>query len=587
MTSSFVRTRLLIAVGLTTVSSVLMALAPVLLKWVVDQLAGQASGATLSPFILIGLYVLSEWLARAAGEFRGFVYARTERRMARTMSERLFAHVIRLPFRFHVEGQVGAVTQTLTNGLQGCQQALNALVFTLLPVAAELGTMVIVLSRLDRPAFLVLFCVAVVCYAVAFSRAAKRLIPAGRSASGAEVQTTATMTDGLMAYEAVKCFTAESLVQSRVDAALARTEAEWVQFYRRFAVNGLGVATIFAAFLGSSVLYAIHEVQAGRLTVGTFVLINAYTLQVVRPVETVGYGLQMLFQGLAFLEKLLELFAKQPEDLGPEDAAPLRGPGALEFATVSASYRADRPVLRGVSFRLPAGKTMGVVGASGAGKSTLVRLLVRLMEPDSGQILLDGVPISQLPLARLRRAIAVVPQDTVLFNDTIGYNIAVGKPGCTQEEVEQAAKLAHLHEYIMGLPDKYDTAVGERGVMLSGGERQRVSIARAALKRPYIYLFDEATSSLDSRTERGILENLQEISRNSTTLIIAHRLSTVMHADEIVVLKGGAIVERGAHEELIRERGHYAALWQAQRRRSRTSPKERRSAAAAAPQPSS
>jgi ATP-binding cassette, subfamily B, heavy metal transporter len=236
----------------------------------------------------------------------------------------------------------------------------------------------------------------------------------------------------------------------------------------------------------------------------------------------------------------------------------------LEFESVILSYPPDGSVLKGVSFKISAGKTLGIVGASGSGKSTIVRLLVRLFEPDSGRILLDGVPISDISLAKLRRSIAVVPQDTVLFNDTIGYNIAFGKAHSTHKDIELAAKLAHLHTFIMSLPDKYDNKVGERGVKLSGGEKQRVSIARAAIKRPRIHVFDEATSSLGSNTEREILRNLQEISRFSTTLIIAHRLSTVVHADEIVVLEGGTIVEQGTHASLLRENGRYAALWQAQ-----------------------
>jgi ATP-binding cassette subfamily B protein len=231
---------------------------------------------------------------------------------------------------------------------------------------------------------------------------------------------------------------------------------------------------------------------------------------------------------------------------------------------VELSYNADRAILKGVSFVLPAGKTLGVVGGSGAGKSTLVRLLVRLIEPNSGRVLLDGRPVSELSLLRVRQSIAVVPQDTVLFNETIGYNIAFGKAGSTPEEVVRAAKVAHLHEFIMSLPDRYETRVGERGVKLSGGEKQRVSIARAAIKQPRIYVFDEATSSLDSQTEREILRNLREISRTSTTLVIAHRLSTVVHADEIVVLEAGMIIERGTHASLLRQRGRYAGLWEAQ-----------------------
>jgi ABC-type transport system involved in Fe-S cluster assembly fused permease/ATPase subunit len=566
----YVRLRLIIALVLIVAASAMTALGPVALKLVVDGFTGQGGGGSgLSALVLIGLYVLSQWFARTVGEVRGLVYARAERRMARTLSERLFAHVMRLPLRFHLERQTGAISQTLQNGLNGYQMVLHTLVFTILPVITELGTIVVVLSRLNQPAFLGLFSGAVVAYAVVFWYAAYAVIAAAKAASESQVNATAVMTDSILNYETVKYFTAESAVQERVSRALVETENGWVGFFRRYAYNGLAVATIFAAFLAVTIVYAAHEVRGGRMTIGSFVLVNTYMLQVVRPVEQLGYAMQQLSQGIAFLGKLFQLFREKPEVLAEEDgklrsAGP--GPGRLDFEGVGVAYRSDRIILKDISLTLPAGKTLGVVGGSGAGKSTLVRLLVRLIEPDTGVILLDGTPVSELSLCELRRAIAVVPQDTVLFNDTIAYNIAFGKAGSTQAEVEHAARLAHLHDFIMSLPDGYDTKVGERGVKLSGGEKQRVSIARAAIKRPRIYVCDEATSSLDSNTEREILKNLREISRFSTTLVIAHRLSTVVHADEIVVLEGGTIVERGTHSGLLRENGRYSALWEAQQR---------------------
>jgi ATP-binding cassette, subfamily B, heavy metal transporter len=293
-------------------------------------------------------------------------------------------------------------------------------------------------------------------------------------------------------------------------------------------------------------------------------LINAYMLQIVRPVEMLGYAVQTLSHGMANLDKMLALFRERSEELAKGNAALLTGPGTLGFSEVGVSYRPDRSVLEKVSFQVPAGRTLGIVGHSGSGKSTIVRLLTRLIEPDSGRILLDGVPISAIPLDRLREAIAVVPQDTILFNDTISYNIAFGKAGSTRHEVEEAARLAHLHNFIMTLPEGYDTRVGERGIKLSGGEKQRVSITRAVIKRPRIYVFDEATSSLDTRTEREIMQSLREVSFHSTTLVIAHRLSTVVYADHIVVLDAGVIVEQGTHETLLELNGRYAALWHAQ-----------------------
>jgi ABC-type transport system involved in Fe-S cluster assembly fused permease/ATPase subunit len=560
----FVKVRLGSALLLIMVASALIGLGPVALKLVVDRLTGDAKASTVPVALLIGLYVLSPWLARSVGEIRGFIYARAERRMLRTLSERLFAHVLRLPLRFHLDRQTGAVTQALTNGLQGYQLVVHTLVFSVLPTVTEFATIVVVLSRLGQQVFLMFFCGAVACYAVVFSFAAQRTRKAAKSASAAQIDANASMTDGILNYETVKYFVAETVVQQKVGGALIRTEEQWVRFYRQFAVNGLFVATIYAAFLGATIFYAAGEAQAGRISIGTFVLVNTYMLQLVRPVEMLGLAVQNLSQGMAYLEKMLELFHEKAEELARGDTVPLPGPGALEFSNIGVAYRSDRVILREVSFRIPAGRTLGIVGHSGSGKSTIVRLLTRLIEPDCGRILLDGVPISQLSLARLRESIAVVPQDTILFNDTIAYNIAFGKAGSTQEDVEKAARLAHLHDFIMTLPDGYETRVGERGVKLSGGEKQRVSIARAAIKQPRIYVFDEATSSLDTRTERQILQSLRDISYHSTTLVIAHRLSTVVHADQIVVLESGVVVEQGTHDSLLETNGRYAALWHAQ-----------------------
>ncbi len=639
--SGFVKGRLIAAMLLVTVASALTALGPVALKQVVDGFTSSKKGTAISAGAWICLYVLSQWLSRSVGEIRGLVYARAERRMSRTLSERLFEHILRLPLRFHLNRQTGAVTQSLTNGLQGYQTVLHTLVFSFLPVVAELATIVTVLAKLGPPVFLGLFSAAILCYAIVFRYAARQTMKAARSASAAQVAANGSMTDSILNYETIKYFAAESVVQERVGGELMTTEQQWVRFYRHFAVNGLLVATIYAAFLGTTILYATQEVQRGRISVGTFVLINTYMFQILRPVEMLGYAVQSLSQGVAYLEKMLELFrertesqeSRSPADLtcspscaegmcgaglsrsprygegrdegwseahptaavllsptlgaraaDPTPTGDLRrlqlatgstppsrvaserkiGAGELEFRDVSLSYRSDRPVLRGVSFMLSAGRTLGIVGASGCGKSTIVRLLTRLLEPDGGTILLDGMPIQEWSLNELRGSIAVVPQDTVLFNDTIGYNIAFGRPGSSQDEVEKAARLAKLHDFILSLPEGYDTRVGERGVKLSGGERQRVSIARAALKRPKIYVADEATSSLDSKTEREIVLNLGEVAQNTTTVIIAHRLSTVVHAHGIVVLDAGVVAERGTHESLLRLNGRYAALWAAQ-----------------------
>jgi ATP-binding cassette subfamily B protein len=437
--------------------------------------------------------------------------------------------------------------------LQGYELILHHLVFTFLPVVAELGTIVIVLVQLDQPIFFAFYLGASLCYAFVFGVTVFKVMQTANTASATSVDASAAMTDSILNYETVKYFSAERVVQEKVSQALVKTEREWVSFYRVYSINGLAVATTYAAFLALTILYAVGQVRTGAMTIGGFVLVNTYMLQIIRPIEMLGYAVQGFSQGIAMLDSMLQLLQEKPEpDQAGEADAPI-GAGSLEFDAVAVSYRADRAVLNGVSFRLSAGKTLGIVGTSGAGKSTIVRLVTRLLEVDSGNILLDDVPITQISLPAVRQAIAVVPQDTVLFNDTIGYNIAFGKHGCTQEEVEAAARVAHLHDLIMSWPDGYLTLVGERGVKLSGGEKQRVSIARAALKHPRVYVFDEATSSLDSRTEGQILRNLREISSSRTTLVIAHRLSTVVHADEIVVLDHGVVVERGTHSALIEQ----------------------------------
>ena len=560
----FIRLRIVTAILLVLAAAALTALGPVAIKLIVDGFTSRNHRAGPSALLLVGLYVASQWLARAAGELRGFIYGQIERRVFRTISERLFAHLMHLPLRFHLDRKTGAIGETLSNGLEGLELILHHLVFTVLPVLAELGTVVIVLLRLAPPLFLFLFCGALLFYAGAFAYSATTLLQPARVASSARVDASAAITDALLNYEAVKYFTAEALVQQRVAHALACSESAWVTFYRRYARNGLVVATIFSAFLAAAIWYAILQVRSGRMTVGSLVLVNTYMLQLMLPVEMLGYAMQGYSQGLAMLDKMLSLFCETPEPAAAISVRAENGAGTLEFNHVTLSYRKDRPVLKDVSFRIAAKRTLGIVGPSGSGKSTVVRLVMRLLEPDDGQILLDDVPTSGLSLSQLRSAVAVVPQDPVLFNDSILYNIAFGRPGATLAEVKRAACVAHLHDFIMTLPEHYDTPVGERGVKLSGGERQRLSFARAVLKAPRLYVFDEATSSLDSKTEQDILESLREIAKHSSTLVIAHRLSTVIHADELVLLEEGRITERGTHASLLQQNGRYTALWRAQ-----------------------
>jgi ABC-type transport system involved in Fe-S cluster assembly fused permease/ATPase subunit len=439
------------------------------------------------------------------------------------------------------------------------------LVYTVVPVVIEFAAVTAVLVHFKHSAYLIILGVAAVAYVAAFYRWANRIYEPSENVSRFHIESHAVLTDSLGAHETIKYFDAEPVVCSRYDEALSRTEMAWRRFFNEYAVNGLIVASVFGVSLSVSLFFGIRDVLSGAMTVGDLVLINAYVVRLVQPLELLGFAVRDIAQGTAFLERMLALFRTKSEAHDPLARKTIpRSRGELTFENVTFSYREDRVVLNNVSFHVPAGKMTAIVGVSGSGKSSLIRLLFRLYEPDSGRILLDGFPLTDLSLSEVRRAISVVAQDIVLFHDTIGKNIAFGRFGATQAEIEEAARLANLHDVIISMPDGYETIVGERGLKLSGGERQRVAIARAALKNPRMYVFDEATSSLDSRTEKDILSNLVELSNRCTTLVIAHRLSTIVRADEILVLNAGAIVERGTHANLLAKKGYYAELSAAQ-----------------------
>ena len=568
---SAVKSYLGLALLFMLVSSTLIATAPVLLKLVVDRFAGSPIETFyLAPVILTLAYVLSQGLARAFGELRWFVFGGGEQRIHRRLSRRVFEHVMRLPLSFHLERKTGALSQTLAQGLIGYRLILNHAVFTVLPVVVQLVTIAGIVLYLYKPLFLAVFGLSLLAYAVAFIVGAQRITGPSKAVSEATIDANAILTDSILNYETVKYFNAEGHVNGRYDDALARTEQQWRRFYTRRTTNGLLVALIFTLSLGTTVGLAAHQTARGLMTVGDFVLISTFMLQIVAPLEMMGFAVRDIAQGNAFLSKLLELLRRAPEANTTDDGLALTrgGSGELVLDCVTFAYRPERPILKNVSLRVPPGRTVAIVGPSGSGKSSLIRLLVRLYKPSEGRILLDGVSITDLALPALRQAIAVVPQDTVLFNDTIAYNIGVGRPGSTREEIEHAARLAHIHDFVMSQQAGYETQVGERGLKLSGGEKQRIAIARAAMKKPQLFIFDEATSSLDTHTERDILNNLIEVARGTSTLIIAHRLSTVVHADEIVVLKYGEIAERGSHGTLLTYNGVYADMWRAQQRQA-------------------
>ena len=556
-------------IGLASVivifSSVMTAVSPVLLKYAVDALGNVAAGHELTPIWFVVAYILCLGGAKLIGELKWIVYGRADQRLQRRLTVRLFDHLLRLPVRFHRDRQTGGIMQIVHNGVLGYRIILQHSIFTFLSVILQVGMMAVVFVHFFEPTILLILGAAFCAYAIAFVAGVARVEAPSRSASGAEVDAAALMADHLLNYEAVKYFAAERPVRDRVDRAFARTERAWRRFYGRRSVDGLIVALIFVLSFAAVMIFAASQVAAGRMTVGDFVLVNAYLLQLALPLETIGFAVRDMAQGVVFLERLIALLREVPEDQPASDVeVAIGGPGELVFDKVTFGYEPGRRVLNGVSFRAPPGKTIAIVGPTGAGKSTLVQLLLRFETPQSGSILLDGVSLAELSPKAVRRAVAVVPQHTPLFNETVGYNIGFGNMGSDPAAVQAAARVAKIHDQVASWPNGYDTIVGEHGLKLSGGERQRVAIARAALRKPRVLVFDEATSALDSTTEGEILRNLIEISKGVTTVIVAHRLSTVVHADLIFVLDHGEITEQGTHESLLDQNGRYADMWQQQ-----------------------
>lgn len=564
----YVKGRLLLALAAVASGALLAALTPIALKLLIDILGRGAAAppSLLPPLVLVAIYAVGQYLFRCSSELRVMLHGHAEQRVRRRIGHRLFDHLVRMPLRFHLERKVGAMGETVEQGLRGYELLLQHFVYTVVPVTVEFAAVAVVLIHLQQTKYLLILAIASVAYVIAFHRWATKIYEPSEHVSKAHIESHGVLTDSLANQEAIKYFDAEPVVSQRYDVALSRTESAWRRFFNEYAINGLIVATIFGLSLGISLMYGVSDVMRGAMTVGEFVLINAYVVRLVQPLELLGFAVRDIAQGVAFLGSMLSLFREKAEVSGHSETARKAGTsrGALAFENVTFSYQNERMVLNGVSFKVPSGKSAAIVGVSGSGKSSLIRLLFRLYEPDSGRILIDGVPTSDMSLSSVRQAIAIVPQDTVLFHDSIAKNIGFGRHGASQFEIEEAARLASLHEFIVGLPEGYETVVGERGMKLSGGERQRVAIARAALKRPRIFVCDEATSSLDTKSEREIMRNLVDLSSHCTTLVIAHRLSTVVHADEILVLNRGVIVERGTHDELRAFNGYYAGLWDAQ-----------------------
>jgi ATP-binding cassette subfamily B protein len=541
---------------------------PMILKRLVDGLS-LPSGVDALPLVLpVGLllaYGAARLSERVFTELRQIVFARVMARASRTVMLKVFRHLHALSLRFHLGRRTGGVSRDVERGGTSISDLLDWTLYTIVPTILEITLVTIVLVTLYDVGFAVITGITLVAYVLWTIRITEWRTRYYRAAIEADTAASASAVDSLLNYETVKYFSNEEHEAQRYDASLRRMEDANVRSYKTLAALNIGQNAVISIGVTALMWRAASGVVAGELSVGDLVLVNAYLLQLAAPLNFLGMMYREVKQALSNIERLWNLLDEQREIEDRADARPLQTlQPEIEFDQVQFGYDPRRLILQGVSFRVPAGGTVAVVGHSGAGKSTLARLLYRFYDVTGGAIRIDGIDLRDITQDSLRRAIAIVPQDTVLFNDSIRYNIHYGRTEASGDEVEDAARAAHIHDFIVQLPEGYDSEVGERGLKLSGGEKQRVAIARALLKNPAILIFDEATSALDSKSERAIQIELERIQQGRTTLVIAHRLSTVMNADEILVMDAGQIVERGTHTALLAADGRYAAMWRLQ-----------------------
>ena len=564
------RVRVALALAMLAGSKLALVFVPVLFGRAVDAFgaAGAASAAAL-PVGLILAYGLARVLSLAFGQLRDALFARVGQRAIRTVALEVFRHLHALSLHFHLGRRTGGLSRSIERGTKSIEMLLRFGLFNVLPTLLEIVLVFGILwGLLDFPIALVTL-LTVSTYVLFTVKVTEWRLQFRRRMNERDSEASTRAIDSLLNFETVKYFGNEEHEARRFDRAMAGYEDASVKSQTSLALLSIGQGVLVTIGLTLVMYMAGLGIVEGRMTVGDFVMVNTYLMQLYQPLNFFGFVYREIKQGLIDIEKMLDLLRVEA---GVEDApgAPplrLRG-GEIRFEEVSFGYDGRRPIFQGLSFVVPAGATVALVGASGAGKSTIGRLLYRFYDVGEGAILIDGQDLRRVSQASLRAVIGVVPQDTVLFNDSILYNIAYGNPGASRAEVERAARLAHIHDFVMELPEGYRTLVGERGLKLSGGEKQRVAIARAVLKNPRLLIFDEATSALDSRTESEIQGNLEALSRGRSTLVIAHRLSTVVGADEILVLEEGRIVERGRHSRLLVQRGRYAEMWRRQQEES-------------------
>jgi ABC-type transport system involved in Fe-S cluster assembly fused permease/ATPase subunit len=549
---------------------------PFTFKWATDALTGtgsapvQASNWTLwliaSPLLMTASYGGMRILMAVLTQWRDGIFAKVAMHAVRKLAYLTFIHMHELSLRFHLERKTGGLTRVLERGRTGIETIVRMVILQLAPTIVELSLLMAVLVWQFDWRYALVTLATVVVYMYYTYIATEWRIEIRRKMNDSDTEANTKAIDSLLNYETVKYFSAEDREATRYDKSMARYESASVKTYTSLAVLNTGQAVIFTFGLSATMMMCAVGVRNGTNTVGDFVMINAMMIQLYQPLNFMGMVYREIKQAIIDIEKMFGVLGRNPEVKDVPGARPLQvSTGVVRFDNVQFSYDPERPILKGLSFEVPAGKTVAIVGPSGAGKSTISRLLFRLYDVSGGQITIDGQNIRDVTQASLRASIGMVPQDTVLFNDTIRYNIRYGRWDATDAEVEEAAAMAKIDGFIRRSPHGYETEVGERGLKLSGGEKQRVAIARTILKGPPILLLDEATSALDSHTEQEIQDELEKVSRNRTSLVIAHRLSTIVGADEIIVLDQGRIVERGTHSRLLAANGLYASMWNRQR----------------------
>jgi len=564
-----IRLRVVAALVFIVLAKVATVVAPIYLKEAVDTLAPASADAVVVaiPLTLIIAYGAARFLGQAFAQFRDAIFAKVGVRAVRRSSALVLTHLHKLSLRFHLDRRTGALSRSIERGRNAIENLVSISLFNLLPTILEVALVFTVLWKAFNIWFGVVAVAVVIVYVIFTGFVTEWRLKHRRESNALDNKANTRAIDSLLNYETVKSFGNEDLEVREYDRVMGEYETASVRTQSSLALMNVGQALIIAVGLAVLMAMAAAGKLAGNMTVGDFTLVNLYMIQLAQPLNFFGFVYRQIKQSVVDIEKMFDLMEVEPEIKDPPAAPPLRVTGGeVTFDHVTFAYDARRPILKDVSFTVPAGKMTAFVGATGSGKSTIGRLLFRYYDVSNGVIRIDGQDIREVQQATLRAAMGVVPQDTVLFNDTIRYNLAYAKPDAPDADIHRAAELAHVHHFISSLPDGYQTLVGERGLKLSGGEKQRVAIARVILKGAPILLFDEATSALDTHTEKEIQANLREVSTGRTTLVIAHRLSTIVDADQILVLDDGEIIERGTHDELLARDGAYASAWTKQQK---------------------